>query len=59
MLDTLLAILFGTLIAAVLALLSGADPFEAGSAALLIGVLGGGMIDDMRQRAHATQQGET
>jgi hypothetical protein len=59
MLDALLSVCLGALFAAGLALLSGADPFEAGSAALLIGVLGGGMIDDMRQRAHATRQGET
>lgn len=51
MLPALLAIGLGTLLAAALAAYTGtpADGLEAGAVALLIGVLGAGMLDDLRE----------
>lgn len=52
MLDALLSVCLGALFAAGLALRSGtlADALEAGAVALLIGIVGAGMLDDLRGR---------
>lgn len=54
MLDYLLTVAIGSLFAAGLALQTGtlADAFEAGAVAILIGVLGAGMLDDLRHSVH-------
>lgn len=52
MLSALLSIGLGALLAAALAAYTGtlADAAEAGAVALLLGVLGAGMLDDLRGR---------